>query len=59
MRVYVLFSSSTHSFSPSVNSFLPEKVLTEQRCQKKFRQADTVLVEHIMGVCSLTQEKKF
>lgn len=56
--MYVLFSVLPTHF-PSVNSFLPEGVLAEQRCEKKLRQADTILAEHTMRARSMTQERDF
>ena len=57
MCVYVLFPVLPTHF-PSVN-FLPEEVLAEQRCEKKLRQADTILAEHTMRAGSMTQERDF
>lgn len=46
----------THS--PACKLLFTRRVLAEQRCRKKFRQADTMLAEHIMGVNRMTQEKR-
>lgn len=57
--VYILFFPSIHSFLRLWTPFYQKDFWQNKGVKKKFRQADTMLAEHIMGVSSMTQEKRF